>query len=219
MPSPWRPIDSLPLVTYDNHRPDTHVTPMENALLLIDFINDIVADDGKLAAKGYADFAARHRTLERLPALLGHARRSGWLVVHVRVGFSPDYKEQPKGSPLFGHADKLGVLKLGSWGTEFHPAAAPLPDEAIVTKHRVNAFVGTPLDMLLRCQGIRHLAVAGCSTDVGVQTAARAAHDLDYECTVIGDCCMAPRDEDHEPTLRMLAKVARVVMLEQLMAG
>jgi nicotinamidase-related amidase len=192
---------------------------MDTALLLIDFINDIVAADGKLAAKGYADFAARHGTLERLPTLLTHARQAGWLVIHVRVGFSPDYKEQPKGSPLFGHADKLGVLQLGGWGTEFHAAAAPLPGEAIVTKHRVNAFVGTPLDTLLRCQGVHRLFVAGCSTDVGVQTTARAAHDLDYECTVVGDCCMAPRDEDHEPTLRMLAKVARVVSLEQLLAG
>jgi nicotinamidase-related amidase len=192
---------------------------MGNALLLIDFINDIVAADGKLAAKGYADFAARHGTLERLPTLLAHARGAGWLVIHVRIGFSPDYKEQPKGSPLFGHADKMGALQLSSWGTEFHPLAAPLPGEAILTKHRVNAFVGTPLDTLLRCRGIKRLAVAGCSTDVGVQTTARAAHDLDYDCTVIGDCCMAPRDDDHEPTLRMLAKVARVVSLEQLTAG
>ena len=42
----------------------------------------------------------------------------------------------------------------------------------------------------------RRVAVAGCSTDVGVQTTARGAHDLDYECTVIGDCCLAPRDDE-----------------------
>ncbi len=192
---------------------------METALILIDFINDIVAPDGKLAGKGYADFATRHRTLERVPALLDHARRQGFAVIHVRIGFSPDYKEQPKGSPLFGHADKLGALKLGSWGTEFHPAAAPLPGEAVVVKHRVNAFVGTPLDTLLRTCGVKRVAIAGVSTDVGVQTTARAAHDLDYAVTVVGDCCMAPSDEDHEPTLRMLAKVARVTTLEALLAG
>jgi nicotinamidase-related amidase len=192
---------------------------MDTALLLIDFINDIVAVNGKLAGRGYTDFAARHGTLERLPALLSQARQAGQLLVHVRVGFSPDYKEQPKDSPLFGHADKLGALQLGGWGTEFHPAAAPLPGEAIVVKHRVNAFFGTPLDTILRCRGIRRIVVAGCSTDVGVQTTVRAGHDLDYACTVVGDCCMAPRDDDHEPTLRMLAKVARVVSLDQLSAA
>ena len=191
---------------------------MENALILIDFINDIVSPDGKLAGKGYGAFAARHGTLERLPTLLGHARERGFAVIHVRIGFSPDYKEQPKGSPLFGHADKLGALKLGGWGTEFHPAAAPLPGEAVLVKHRVNAFVGTPLDTLLRTCGVKRVAIAGCSTDVGVQTTARAAHDLDYACTVIGDCCIAPSDDDHAPTLRMLAKVARVSTLEGFMA-
>lgn len=88
-----------------------------------------------------------------------------------------------------------------------------------MAKHRVNAFVGTPLDVILRTRGVTDLVVAGCSTDVGVQTTARMAHDLDYACTVIGDCCAAPKDEDHEQTLRMLAKVARVTTLAEFMAA
>ncbi len=189
-----------------------------SAIILIDFINEIVHPDGKLAGKGYSDFLARHGTLARVATLLAHARSNGILPIHVRIGFSPDYREQPLGSPLFGHAAKLGALQLGTWATEFHPAAAPLAGEAVLVKHRVNAFVGTPLDLLLRTQGIGEVAVVGCSTDVGVQTTARMAHDLDYACTVIGDCCAAPKNEDHEPTLRMLAKVARIVTLAEFMA-
>lgn len=188
------------------------------ALVLIDFINEIVHPDGKLAAKGYSDFLARHGTLDRVATLLDHARSTGVLPIHVRIGFSPDYKEQPLGSPLFGHAAKLGALQLGTWATEFHPKAAPLPGEAVLVKHRVNAFVGTALDVLLRTRGVREVLLAGCSTDVGVQTTARMAHDLDYACTVIGDCCAAPKDDDHEPTLRMLAKVAGVCTLAEFMA-
>lgn len=191
---------------------------MKRALILIDFVNDIVSVDGKLAGKGYAAFAARHGTLDRVATLLDHARRRNYVLIHVRIGFSPNYREQPTASPLFGHAAKIGALTLGGWGTEFHPAAAPLAGETILVKHRVNAFVGTPLDLLLRKLGVEQVAIAGCSTDVGVQTTARAAHDLDYACTVVGDCCIAPCDEDHEPTLRMLAKVARVATLEQFCA-
>jgi nicotinamidase-related amidase len=188
-----------------------------STLVLIDFINDIVHPDGKLAGKGYSDFISRHGTLDKVATLLAHARSKGIDAIHVRIGFSPDYKEQPLGSPLFGHAGKLGALKLGGWGTEFHPLAAPHAGEAVMVKHRVNAFVGTPLDVLLRTRGVTNVVVAGCSTDVGVQTTARMAHDLDYGCTVIGDCCAAPKDEDHEPTLRMLAKVARVTTLAAFM--
>jgi biuret amidohydrolase len=189
-----------------------------STLVLIDFINEIVHPDGKLAGKGYSDFIARHGTLDKVATLLAHVRTKGIAAIHVRVGFSPDYKEQPLGSPLFGHAGKLGALKLGGWGTEFHPLAAPLAGEAVMVKHRVNAFVGTPLDVILRTRGVTDVVVAGCSTDVGVQTTARMAHDLDYACTVIGDCCAAPKDEDHEQTLRMLTKVARVTTLAEFMA-
>lgn len=190
-----------------------------SAIVLIDFINELVHPDGKMAGKGYADFLARHGTLDRVATLLAHVRAKGIVPVHVRIGFSPDYKEQPLASPLFSHAAKLDAFKLGTWATEFHAKAAPLEAEAIVVKHRVNAFVGTPLDLLLRTRGITTVAVVGCSTDVGVQTTARMAHDLDYACTVIGDCCAAPRDEDHDQTLRMLAKVARVTTLDEFMAN
>jgi nicotinamidase-related amidase len=187
---------------------------MPQALVLIDLINELIAPEGKLSGKGYADFAERHGTLSRVAKLLKYARKQGHHIIHVRVGFSPDYREQPKDSPLFKHASKLGALKLGDWGTEFLPQANPLAGESILTKHRVNAFVGTPLDLMLRNAGIDQIAIVGCSTDVGMQTTARAAHDLDYACTVVGDCCIAPSDEDHEPTLRMLAKVTDVVTLE-----
>ncbi|MEJ2456278.1 MAG: cysteine hydrolase [Candidatus Thiodiazotropha sp.] len=188
---------------------------MPQALVLIDLINELIAPEGKLSGKGYADFAERHGTLNKVAALLRHARSHKQRIIHVRVGFSPDYREQPKGSPLFKHASRLDALKLGEWGTEFLPQATPLPGETILTKHRVNAFIGTPLDLTLHNAGIERIAIVGCSTDVGMQTTARAAHDLDYECTVIGDCCIAPCDEDHDPTLRMLSKVAKVVTLEQ----
>ncbi len=192
---------------------------MSQALLLIDLINELISPQGKLAAKGSADFAKRHGTLRRITDLLEYARGQGYSIIHMRVGFSPDYREQPKESPLFRHASRLGVLKLGEWGTEFVPEAAPLPGETIITKHRTNAFVGTPLDLMLRNGGIEQVTVAGCMTDVGMQTTARAAHDLDYRVTVIGDCCVAHSDDDHDPTLRMLAKVASVVTLEQYISS
>jgi hypothetical protein len=35
---------------------------------------------------------------------------------------------------------------------------------------------------------------------------------------VLGDCCIAPCDDDHEQMPRMLAKVAKVMALEQFPA-
>jgi nicotinamidase-related amidase len=188
---------------------------MPQALILIDLINDLISPEGKLSGKGSAEFAKKHGSLSRITDLLDYARRQGHRIIHVRIGFSPDYREQPKGSPLFKHASKLGALKLGDWGTEFVPEAAPQAGEAIIAKHRTNAFIGTPLELILRNADIDKVAIVGCMTDIGMQTTARAAHDLDYQVTVIGDCCIAHSEEDHDPTLRMLAKVTNVVTLNQ----
>ncbi len=188
----------------------------EKALLLIDFINEIVDPKGKSAGKGYTDFDARHGSLDRVGSLLQHARNNGFAVIHVGVGFSPDYKEQPEGSPLFGGAKKFGAMQLDSWATGFHPKAAPVDGEARLTKHRVSAFYGTPLELILRTYGVKQLFVAGCATDMAVQAAVRDAHDRDFSCTVVSDCCIAANDDDHQHTLRLLAKVARIATLEEL---
>ena len=187
------------------------------ALVLVDFVNDLIAPEGKLSGRGYVDFAHKHGTMERVEALLHHCRARGILVVHVRLGFSEDYSELPDSSPLLSGAKSFGAFKLGTWGANFHPKAAPMEEENRIVKRRVSAFYDTGLDVLLRARGIRDLMIAGCATDLAVQSTARDAHDRDYLCTIVSDCCVAASDDDHEQTLRMLGKIARVRKLATLM--
>ena len=182
----------------------------ETALILIDFINEIVDPKGKLAGKGYAAFDDKHGSLSAATAMLARARSKGAAVIHVAVGFSADYKEQPEHSPLFGAAKKFKALQIGEWGTQFHAKVAPAPGEATLVKHRVSAFLGTALETLLRTYGVRTVVIAGCATDVAVQATARDAHDRDFVCVIAGDSCIAANDDDHDQTLRMLAKVASI---------
>ena len=185
------------------------------ALLLVDFINETVHPHGKLASKGYVDFELRHGTLDRVQKLLEYARSWQYAVIHVGIGFSPDYKEQPENSLLFGEVKKLEAFKLDSWGTQFHSKVSPVEGEACLTKHRVSAFYGTALDVILRTYGVNSIVVAGCATDLAVQSAIREAHDRDYQCTVVSDCCIAANDKDHEDALRLLSKPSKVVTLQE----
>lgn len=188
----------------------------QNALILVDFINEIVHPQGKLVGKGYVDFDLRHGTLDRVQKLLKYTRSQQYAVIHVRLGFSPDYKEQPESSPLFGAVKKIDAFKIGSWGVEFHPKAAPVEGEACLVKHRVSAFYGTALDAILHTYGVKNVVIVGCATDLAVQSAIRDAHDRDYLCTVVSDCCIAANDDDHEHALRLLSKASKVVTLEEL---
>ena len=87
------------------------------------------------------------------------------------------------------------VFGPGAAGTEIHPAVAPRPDEVIVTKHRVSAFAGTDLDMVLRANAIDTLVLAGIATSGVVLSTLRHAADADYRLVVVEDCC-ADRDAE-----------------------
>ena len=191
---------------------------MRRALLCIDVINEIVDPRGKLAGKGYAAFCRDAGTLDRVARLQHWCRAQALPVIHVRVGFSPGYPEQPKHSPLFGKADQFGALQLGSWGTEFHPQALPAAGELVLVKHRVSAFYATSLELCLRTAGVDELIIAGVATDLAVDAAVRDAHDRDFAVILPGDCCAAASSADHQRSLTTLAKLAQVVTLAELEA-
>lgn len=191
-------------------------TEPRRALIAIDFINEIVDPKGKLSGRGYADFLERHGTLDRVGRLLACARTAGLPICHVRVGFSEDYREQPEHSPLFGPARKNQVFRMGTWNTEFHARARPDPGETVVQKHRVSAFYGTALDLILRNLRIGETLIAGVATDLAVQSAAREAHDRGYRVTIVSDCCASANDRDHEDSLRLLSKIAAVTPLDEI---
>ncbi len=183
---------------------------MTTALILIDFINEIVHENGKLASKGYSDFVKNNDVFQNLSFITQKARENNILIVHVKVGFSENYTEQPKLSPLFGKAHEFQALKLNSWATEFHEQIDVKEDDIILTKYRVSAFYGTPLDLILKNNNIDSILVAGVATDLAVSNVVRDAHDRDYQVTILADCCAAANNEDHETALLSLKKIAIV---------
>lgn len=78
---------------------------------------------------------------------------------------------------------------------KFIATVAPETQDVVVTKRRVGAFSGSDLEVVLRSQGIDHIVLTGLSTIGVVLSTLRAAADLDYQITVLSDCC-ADRDEE-----------------------
>ena len=181
------------------------------ALLCLDFENDVVHPDGKVSGKGYAAYNAEHNTLAKLRVVQDQFRAAGLPVVHVRVGFSPSYAEQPKGSPLMGKAHEFGAFDLSGWGAEFLEEVAPQGDELVITKHRVGSFFATPLELTLKTMGVTELYLTGVATDMVVESTAREAHDRDFAVNVIGDCCISANDEDQLRTLTNMQKLATIL--------
>ncbi|MFP4401600.1 MAG: cysteine hydrolase family protein [Candidatus Nanoarchaeia archaeon] len=188
---------------------------MKTAFILIDYINEIVHEEGKLAQKGYSQFIEQHNTFKHLSSALTNARRENMLIIHVKVGFSKSYIEQPKQSPLFSKAQEFEALQLDTFATEFHKAIDVKENDIIITKHRVNAFYQTPFDLILKNNNIQHLIIGGVATDLAVSNTVRDAHDRDYHVTILSDCCAAANEEDHNTSLQLLQKIAIVQTNEE----
>lgn len=186
------------------------------ALLVIDFINEIVDDKGRLSGKGYASFIREHNTFEKLNEAIGKFRSADLPVVFVRLAFKSDYNDQPKSSPVFGLAHQFGILADGTWSTEVCASVDQKDTDAMVVKNRVSAFHNTELTNLLRGKGVTDVYICAVATDLAAEAAARSAHDNDFNVTVIADACAAANIEDHQKSLAFLSKIATVTNVADL---
>lgn len=139
----------------------------KTALVLVDIQNDYFPG-GAMELVG-ADEAA-----ERAAIVLARFRAAGAPVVHVR------HESVRPGSTFF---------LPGSHGADIHPLVAPLPGEAVTTKAFPNSFRDTDLLDGLRASRAEHLVVCGMMTHMCVDATVRAAFDLGFGLTVIGDAC------------------------------
>jgi nicotinamidase-related amidase len=104
--------------------------------------------------------------LARAAGVLDRARSLGMMIVHVQVGFRPGLPEIGSRNPLFSaikSSTQHRRLFEGAAGA-IHPAVAPQPDGIVVTKHRIGAFAGTDLDMVLPANDIDTLVLFGIAT-------------------------------------------------------
>lgn len=184
--------------------------------LVLDMINDLVHEDGPNGKKGYGPELARRHTIANTAEALRKARAAGVKIAYVRVGFSPDYRECPPNSKIFQGAKKAGMFKLGTWGTEVHPALAPRPGDYDIVKHRVSPFYATSLEAILRANGIQRLYLSGVSTSGAVLSGAKDGHDRDYDVYVLEDCCCALSEEQHRAVIEQMQRLATILTVVEV---
>jgi nicotinamidase-related amidase len=136
-----------------------------SALILVDIQNDYFSGGRNPLVEAEAAAEAARRVLEE-------ARQRHDTVIHVQhISLRP--------SATF--------FLPGTTGIEFHPAVAPRPDEIVVQKHHPNSFRETTLLDELRGRQISRLLFCGMMTHMCIDTTVRAASDLGFACTVVGD--------------------------------
>jgi len=178
------------------------IDPATTALLVMDFQVSIV--------EGFA--MDKEGLLSRTASLVGAARKAGVMVAFVVVGFRAGYPEVSGRNMSFSSIRETGRFAAGDSGADVHPAVAPKPGEVIVTKHRVSAFAGTDLDMILRARGIETLLLTGIATSGVVLSTVRHAADADYRLVVVKDCCSDRDDEVHRVLVEKVFRRQAIVV-------
>jgi nicotinamidase-related amidase len=105
------------------------------------------------------------------------------LVVATRVAFSPDGGDVVKTRTAANRGGPTPTPDYGEFRSELKLGNGDIP----ITKRGWNAFYGTELDLELRRRKITGIVLAGISTSIGVESAARAANERGYELTIVTD--------------------------------
>ena len=183
------------------------IDPKSTALLAMDFQTLIV--------DGYA--TDKEPLLSRTARLLQAARATQIMIVYVVVGFRPGYPEVSDRNMSFRTVKETGRFTASDANVAIHPALAPAAGDTIVTKHRVGAFFGTDLEMILRANGIDTLLLTGVATSGVVLSTLRYAADSDYRLLVVKDCCSDKDAEVHRVlTEQVFPRQATVASAEEV---
>jgi nicotinamidase-related amidase len=170
-------------------RLDPALIPARTAVLSMDMQTAIVqiyvGDPGALTS--------------RAAGVLTRCREQGMTVIHIQVGFRPGLPEISSRNALFASirtSPERQKLFQGDSG-RIHPAVAPVGEDIVITKHRISAFTGTDLDMILRANEIDTLILFGIATSGVVLSTLLDAVDADYRAIVVKDCCIDRDAEVH----------------------
>jgi ureidoacrylate peracid hydrolase len=183
----------------------TPVYPVEtSALILVDVLNDFLADDGKL--NGMIEPMLKQLNLkENLQRLLDGARSAG-----VKIFFSPhgldehSFDDVKHLHPRFKQALDNKVFWKGSIGGQFFPPLRPRPNEFVVSHHRIfSSFHGTDLHKQLQEQGIEKVIIAGLTSQTCVEGTGRDALEAGYHVTFLKDAVADFTEEAHRAALEI----------------
>ena len=182
--------------------------PRRTAVLCMDYQAAIVAN--------YAGDA--EPLLSRAARVLAAARNAQAMVVYVVVGFRPGFPEVSPRNQSFSTIKQRAGFLAGD-GARVHPSLAPHVGDVTVTKHRVSAFAGTDLEMLLRAKDVDTLVLMGIATSGVVLSTLRHAADADYRLVVVRDGCSDQDPQVHDILVeKVFPRQASVVTAEEVCA-
>ncbi|WP_459642475.1 cysteine hydrolase family protein [Kineococcus sp. NUM-3379] len=138
----------------------------------------------------------REALTERICAVLAAARAAQVPVLYVRhVSLPPSHlgvaglRTAMAWQRTERAADVRAVFPPDAPHTQLVAELAPVGGEPVLDKLGMSAFVGTPLEAVLRDRGVTTVVLVGAVLEIGIEPTARHAADLGFLPVVVEDAC------------------------------
>lgn len=164
------------------------LTYAENAILVIDMENDFVLPDAPMRVAG------AYATLPAIKKFLDYGRANNWAVIYIyRIHRPSGVDAELFRRHFFEEGHPFCIA--GTKGAAIPDVIAPKPGDISVEKQRFSAFFCTDLDIILRGLGVKNVYLTGTQYPNCVRSTAVDSMSLDYNTTVVTDCCSAATEE------------------------
>ncbi|WP_342525549.1 isochorismatase family cysteine hydrolase [Chryseomicrobium sp. FSL W7-1435] len=169
---------------------------MTEALLVVDYTHDFVAEDGALTC-GKPGQAIESKIVE-----LCHSFKEADRVIVFPVDLH--FREDPfhPESPLFPPHNIEGTLGRKLYGSLDHFYQENQDAVYWMDKRRYSSFAGTNLDQYLRERHVTTVHIVGVCTDICVLHTAVDAYNLGYQIIIHKDAVASFDPQGHEWALR-----------------
>jgi len=188
--------------------------PRHTAVIVHDMQNDNTGPGGVFDRDGRRIDVTT--LIQPIASFIEEARRHGVKVMYTQYTNYPKFAtftdgrirdlypilSDPARSP--GQANSI----YGTKGAATIPELAPRPDEIVISKFRVDAFIGTPLEHVLRMARIRTIVHTGIATEVGILPTAWHAINLGFFVVVPEDLVGPMQKQHHEAAMGFLRRLA-----------
>ena len=167
---------------------DGMLTNAENAILVVDMENAWVSPKSPQCIQGAL------ATLPAIKKFLDFGRKNDWAVIYLyRIHLPSGIDAENYRRHFFEEGKPFCIA--GTWSADIPDEIAPQPGDIKVTKQRFSAFFATELDLILRGLGVKNVYVTGTQYPNCIRATAVDSMSLDYNTTVVTDCCSAESDE------------------------
>jgi nicotinamidase-related amidase len=196
------------------------LSPSTSALLVQEMQRGVVGTGSGLPA--LAEAGAGIGLIDQVAAVVKAARRAGVTVVHCTAENLPAGFGVNRNARVFAAARKAGMENVpGSEPVRPVPVLGPEPGDVVLPRfHGLSPMTGSPLDTLLRNQGVTTVIVVGVSLNVAIPNLVFDAVNRSYQVVVVSDAVVGvPVDYGLQVLANTLSLVATLASTDEVAAA